>query len=308
MNQTFYAVFGNPVLHSKSPQLFSPLLENKPNSFFTRIRPRSAEDLVNIVRSLDIKGASITSPFKESVLPLIDKIHPAAAEIGAVNCIRQKNGYIEGNNTDHAGVTGALCESGASLQGMRVLVLGAGGAAKAAIYGLVHAGANVTVSNRTFAKAEKLAASFGCDTIPWQEHAKSRSFDAIVSALLPEAMPPFMDKLEYGVFLDAIYKPSALTAYTKNRGIPVIGGERWLIHQGAEAAAFFLGEKPEPVILEQKLNEKPDRDKLRIFVLTRSSLREFRQSAHDLVISGFGLNETTINNLIDEEKELAFGG
>ncbi len=308
MTNKFYAVFGSPVLHSKSPQLFSPLLEKRRNTCYTRIRPQSAEDLADIVRSLNIKGASITSPFKEDLLPLIDKAHPAAVEIGAVNCIRQQNGYIEGDNTDHVGVTGALQEAGVSLNGLKVLVLGAGGAAKAAIYGLAHAGAKVTISNRTFAKAEKLAAAFDCETIPWEEPGESRHFDAVVSALLPEAIPSFMDSLEYEILLDAIYKPSAVTAFTKRKGIPVIGGEKWLIHQGAEAAAFYIGERPEPAILAQKLAEKPDRDKLQVFVLTRSSLNHFHYSAHDLVISGFGLDETTINRLIDEEQELAFGG
>lgn len=308
MKNIFYTVFGSPVLHSKSPQLFSPLLDKQPNAFYTRIRPQSAKDLVNIVRSLDIKGASVTSPFKEEILPLIDKVHPAAREIGAVNCIRQQNGVIEGNNTDHVGVTGALREAGVSLKGLKVLVLGAGGAAKAAIYGLVHAGAEVTISNRTFTKAEKLATSFDCKTIPWEENGPSRHFDAVVSALLPEAIPPFMDSLDYEILLDAIYKPSAVTAYSKKKGIPVIGGEQWLIHQGAEAAAFYIGERPEPAVLAQKLHEKPDKEQLQVFVLTQSSLKHFHHSAHDLVISGFGLDETIITQLIDEEKELAFGG
>ncbi len=308
MTNTVYAVFGSPVLHSKSPQLFSPLLEKQPNTCYTRIRPQTAADLADIVRDLDIKGASIPSPFKEDVLSLIDKVHPAAMEIGAVNCIRQQNGYIEGDNTDHVGVTGALREAGASLNGLKVLVLGAGGAAKAAIYGLAHAGAKVTISNRTFAKAEKLAAAFDCETIPWEGPGKSRYFDAVVSALLPEAIPPFMDSLRYEILLDAIYKPSAVTAFTKNKGIPVIRGEKWLIHQGVEAAAFYIGERPPPALLAKMLAKKPDRDKLQVFVLNRSSLKHFHQSAHELVISGFGLDETTINRLIDEEKELAFGG
>ncbi len=307
MNHTVYAVFGNPVLHSKSPQLFSPLIDRQDDAFYTRIRPQSTEDLANIVRSLDIRGASITSPFKESTLSFIDKVHPAALEVGAVNCIRQKNGYIEGDNTDHAGVTGALREAGAALQGLKVLVLGAGGAAKAAVYGLVHAGAKVTISNRTFDKAERLAASFDCETIRWESSRGHRHFHAVVSALLPEAIPPFIDSLGYDVLLDAIYKPSAITAFSKNKGIPVIGGEQWLIHQGTEAAAFYIGNKPEPAILAQKLHEKPDRNKLQIFTLTRSSMQHFCQSTHDLVISGFGLDETTITHLINEEKELAFG-
>ncbi len=304
---TFYAVFGNPVLHSKSPQLFGPVFRKEDKVCYTRIRPRSAEDLVHIFRLLNIQGASITSPFKEDVAPLVDMSSSAARAIGAVNCLRLDNGRLEGHNTDHHGVTGALQEAGLSLNGARVLVLGAGGAGRAAVYGLVHAGASVSISNRTLSKALELAGTFDCAVIPWNHTGPISPFDAVVSSLLPEAVPPFTSELKYDVMLDAVYKPSEMTAHSKAQGIPSIGGERWLIHQGVEAAAFYLGVKPSPGTLAGNLDATLKEDSLRIFILSEDSIDRFSRQPHDLVISSFGLDDSTVNQLIHEEKDMAFG-
>ncbi len=302
-----YAVFGQPVLHSKSPQLFSPVL-NAQQECYLRIRPQSAEDLVQVVRKLNIRGASITSPFKEDLVHLSDGITEAARLVGAVNCIRYDGERITGHNTDHVGVAGPLQAYGVGLKDSNVLVLGAGGAARAAVYGLARAGARVWVSNRTQSRADALATDFGCKTIPWQQHAKLPRFDAVVSTILPEGIPPFMDQLSCRVLLDAIYKPSRVTAACKLAGIPVIGGEQWLAYQGAEAASFYLDREASPELLTRQLHAQPDPDKLNILILQADHLPDHAARSHDLVISARGLDQATINKLIDEEKHLAFGG
>ncbi len=303
---TFYTVFGSPVLHSKSPQLFAPLLDDL-SVTYTRIRPRSARDLIQLVKTLKIKGGSVTSPFKESIVSMVDKVSQDALAIGAINCIRNNNGLIEGHNTDHQGVTGALKEAGLSLRGARILVLGAGGAARAAVFGLVNAGAQVSISNRTSSRAQSLAYTFGGSFVPWENPGRLPRYDAIVSALLPEAIPPFMESLNYGLLLDAIYKPSAVTAFTEQQGIKIIRGERWLVHQGVEAAAFYMGVKTDASVLSRQLNVPPDNKEPDIFVLTAKNINEFSRKPHDLVISAAGLTNDTINALINEEKHLAFG-
>ncbi len=329
-----YAVFGNPVLHSKSPQLFAPLLEPKEN--YTRIRPQSAQDLITIVKKLNTKGASITSPFKESVFPLLDDVSESAHAIGAVNCLRYDAGVLSGHNTDCFGVTFSLREAGISLQGAKVLVLGAGGAARAAVYGLVHAGAEVFVSNRTNSKAAALAKAFGARQVNWENPGILPYFDAVVSTILAEALPPFAGYLAFGYLLDAVYKPSEMTAHCRRRGIKVIPGERWLIHQGVFAADFYINKfkkdhkatasaQPEAgssiesskqeleehhkraALLENGLKNRLQPEKLRIFVLNEDSIDRFRPGQYDLIVSGFGLNEEKVKNIIDEEKHLAFG-
>ncbi|MDR4987571.1 MAG: hypothetical protein RG741_01875 [Bacteroidales bacterium] len=330
---THYSVFGKPVLHSKSPQLFRTLL--KAGDVFTRIRPQTADDLISIVKLLDIKGASVTSPFKESILPLLDQVSASARVIGAVNCIRFKNGAISGHNTDHVGVTAALSEAGITLPEARILVLGAGGAARAAVYGLTTSGAEVFVSNRTYSKAENLARTFGTVHIHWENPGIMPYFDAVVSTLLPGALPPFAGYLAYGQLLDAVYKRSKMSEHSRNRGVRIIPGERWLIHQGVAAAAFYIAQPDEkhapssarnndPVdntthkaatddktkawaeLLGSRLHEVLRPENVRIFVLNETTIPEPDPAGYDLIVSGFGLDEEAVKNIIDEEMRLAF--
>lgn len=300
-----YAVFGQPVLHSKSPQLFSPVLDAERERYL-RIRPQSAEDLVRVVRTLNIRGASITSPFKEDLLGLADEITDAAREVGAVNCIRNDGNRITGHNTDHYGVTGPLQAFGLDLSGHNILVIGAGGAARAAVYGLKSDGARVWVSNRTCNKAEALAADFDCNTIPWERDAGLPHFDAVVSTILPEGIPPYMDRLTCGVLLDAIYKPSRVTAACKSAGIPVISGEQWLAFQGTKAAAFYLDKTTKPEVLTRQLQTRPDPTNLEILALQADNLHKPLEQPYDLIVSAFDMDQAAARRVIEEEKHLAF--
>lgn len=303
LNPLLYAVFGQPVLHSKSPQLFSPLMDAQRERYL-RIRPQSAEDLVYLVRMLHIRGASITAPFKEGLTDLVDEVTDAVRAVGAVNCIRYDGQKITGHNTDHVGVTGPLQAFGVELKGSSILVLGAGGAARAAVYGLTLAGARVWLSNRTHHKAEALAAEFGCQIIPWKQEAELPRFDAAVSTILPEGIPPYIDRLSCNAMLDAIYKPSRMTAACKSAGIPVISGEQWLAFQGTEAAAFYLDKKTRPEVLTSNLHQKPDPDNLKILALQKDNLHEPLEEHYDLVVSAYGMDQVAARRVIEEEIHL----
>lgn len=329
---TLYSVFGSPILHSKSPQLFKNFLYE--GDFYLRIRPQSAADLLFIVKKLDIKGASITSPFKEDLFFLLDEITEEAAAIGAVNCIRYEGEKVFGHNTDCFGVTASLQESGLDLCGSRILVLGAGGAAKAAIYGLIKAGSEVYVSNRTAHKAESLANNFGAIFVNWENPGRLPYFDAVVSTVLPGAIPPFAGYIASRCLLDAVYKPSKMKSHCNSRGMKIIPGERWLIYQGIAASSFYLGiqtpfslnildsidfrgfktkyssktgllsyiDKIENGIHKDSIREEP-----RIFILNDESIQNFSPDEFDLLVSGFGVSERAIQRVINEEMHQAFG-
>lgn len=330
-----YAVFGNPILHSKSPQLFSPLLNDQDT--YTRIRPQSPEDLIRVVKFLNIIGSSITAPYKESILPFLDHLTDAAAEVGAVNCIRNDDGRLTGHNTDAFGVTDALKEAGINPADSKILVLGAGGAARAAVYGLCKEGAEVFVSNRTSSKAEALAKRFGAKAVDWEQPGTLPYFDAIVSALLPEAIPPFIGYICYGWMLDAVYKRSEMQRHSLRRGAKIIEGTRWLIYQGIAAAKFYLpgqfsgfnaetianetfevaftekasrltaNERALAKAMEVSLNTVVSKECLSVYALNSKSLSSFDSGHHDIAISAFGYNDQTINKIRNEEIRLAFG-
>lgn len=326
-----FAVFGKPVLHSKSPQLFSHLLRG--GDKYLRIRPQTISDLILTIKLLSIEGASITSPFKEEIIPYLDELSEAASTSEAVNCIRQEEGIIIGHNTDALGVIGAFAEAGINLRNARVLVLGAGGAAKAAVYGLTKIGAKVYISNRTQEKAKALEKKFGTAYIPWESPGRMPHFDAIVSTLLPDAIPPYAEQLSFDYLLDAVYKPSKMSYHSIKCGKKVIPGERWLIHQGIAAADFYIlqnnkmakqllpyqpqqtinkSAKPEDndprvQLMENKLNEPVNMDNLRVLALNEHTNSGYDPEMYDLIVSCFGLNEQEINLIIDEEKRLAIG-
>src|SRR5690606_13543959 len=112
------------------------------------------------MRALSIRGFGISMPFKQAIIPLLDAVDPIAARIGAVNTVVNEGGRLVGHNTDHVGAARALAEA-VALGGANILVLGAGGAARAVAFGLCEQGASVTLCNRDEARAATLAADLG---------------------------------------------------------------------------------------------------------------------------------------------------
>ena len=154
-----FAVTGNPILHSRSPEIFRAAFEalGLDNYYYLRFASSRAEEIVQAMREATVSGFNVTSPFKEKVIPLLDDLDDGARKIGAVNLIVNEGGRLKGFNTDVMGVEQAFLENGVTLAGKKAVVLGAGGAAKAAVAALTEAGTDVVIINRTFKKAEFLA-------------------------------------------------------------------------------------------------------------------------------------------------------
>ncbi len=158
-------IFGDPVAHSLSPLMQNAALcELAVDAVYVpfHVRPVDLAGAVNALRALRIRGVNVTVPHKEAVLPLLDEVDPAARLIGAVNTIVNRDGRLVGYNTDGLGLLAALRDD---LQfgprGKRVLLLGAGGACRAALAALAGAGAvELRLANRNPARAEALAAGF----------------------------------------------------------------------------------------------------------------------------------------------------
>ena len=244
-----YAVIGNPILHSRSPLLFfgafgQALLP----AYYTRLASRSVDEALALAKELGVAGFNVTAPFKEEVAARADRLDDVAARLGAVNTVVVRRGQLEGANTDPQGLLGALQAGGCRPGGKRAVVLGAGGAAKAAAYALKENGAaHVTVINRTPAKAEEVAAKFGCAAATYadlqEEIAKA---DLLVSCLPAYVNPVHPAWLEEGlVVLDANYAASPLSAAAQSRGCRVISGLGWLLHQAAAAYRIFT-QRPAP--------------------------------------------------------------
>lgn len=295
-----YAVFGNPVLHSRSPQLFNAAFAQLGiDAHYTRVRPENAAQIVQIIRSFPLQGANITTPFKSDIIPYLQYVSPEAFAIGGVNTVVNGNGELRGYNTDYLGVTQSLIEAGCELSKCRCLVLGAGPAARAAIYGLTHAGASVVVANRTQLKAQHIAHDFGCEVID-VDSAKFHlsTFQVVVSALLPEVnLLNGAKLLPSQVLLDANYRQSAFSRYATAWGCSVISGQRWLLHQAVAAFGCLFGSCATLTAMEQAFNIEFDINELSIEPLSSENIKA------DLLIP----DSINFKNIVDEEVGKAFG-
>ena len=153
-----YGVAGDPVAHSLSPAIMNAALRRENvNGVYLALHAKTLKDLLSCVRDIPIHGLSITMPYKEAILKHLDNTDSHTTKIGACNTVvRAQDGKLYGFNTDAAGVVRPL-EQRITLEKAKILVLGAGGAARAAVFGLKERGAEVYILNRTAGPAQKLA-------------------------------------------------------------------------------------------------------------------------------------------------------
>jgi shikimate dehydrogenase len=201
------------------------------------------------MRTLGIRGFGVSVPFKLEILPLLDELEPLASRIGAVNTVVNEHGRLYGHNTDWVGAVRAV-EEVTSLEGARVLLLGAGGAARAVAHGFARAGAEVVVCNRSNGRAAELARQMGGTPLPWAEREQPAGWDVVVNATslgmgqVDGASPLSAAALSStAVVMDIVYKPLAtlLLQHARQHGARTIDGSRMLLHQAARQFELYTG-------------------------------------------------------------------
>ena len=248
-----YGVAGNPIRSSLSPIMMNTAFRRETvNAVYLALQANKLSDLLKLVHEIPIQGLSVTMPLKQEIMAHLEKTDPLSAKIGACNTVlRAQDGKLYGFNTDVAGITGPL-EKRMSLRGAKVLVLGAGGAARAAVFGLRDKGAEVFILNRTPETAQKLARQSGSKTIKKDAVAKT-TFDVIINAT-PIGMagikaPQMLEAKDLNTKLvfDLVYNPleTPLLRMARQKGIPIITGIEMFVQQGARQFEIFTG-KPAP--------------------------------------------------------------
>src|SRR6202789_987604 len=248
-----YGVAGNPIRSSLSPIMMNTAFRRETvNAVYLALQATKIADLLKLVQEIPIKGLSVTMPLKQEIMAHLEKTDPLSAKIGACNTVlRAQDGKLYGFNTDVAGIIGPL-EKRMSLRGAKALVLGAGGAARAAVFGLRDKGADVFILNRTPETAQKLARQSGSKTIKKDALAKT-SFDVIVNAT-PIGMAgikatPLLEakdlnpKLCFDLFYNPLEPP--LLRLSRKKSIPIITGIEMFVQQGARQFEIWTG-KPAP--------------------------------------------------------------
>ncbi len=257
-----YCIFGNPVEHSKSPAIHNAWFEHyKINAVYTAFKVNNISHAITAMKTLNIKGASITIPFKESVMEYLDHIDENALNIGAVNTIINKDGKLAGFNTDFMAAIKPLKPFG--IKNKKVCILGAGGAAQAVAHGINKNQGKLIIINRSIQRGKQLALKYNAQFISMHEINQKKELKAdIVINTTSIGMYP-ADKIENCPFpphllnhkmivMDIIYNPlnTKLLSHAHNKGCTTINGVSMFMHQGAAQFKLWTGITPvsmEPV-------------------------------------------------------------
>lgn len=244
-----YGVIGRPIVHSLSPVMHNAaFVAAGVDAVYLPFEVASLRDFIRCLARLGVAGFSVTHPHKESILCYLDGVDPLAEMIGAVNTVVVRGGgKLFGYNTDYVGVLRTL-QRYIHLEGSRVLLLGAGGAARAVAFALATAGAFVSVAARRPAAARALARAVSGEAIP-RASLRRRRFEAIVNctpvgqAPAVAASPLRPEELNCRVLFDLVYNPreTMLLRLARRRGIRTIPGWQMLVEQGAAQFEIWTG-------------------------------------------------------------------
>lgn len=268
-----YGLVGYPIAHSLSPAMHNAAFKAAGIEALYRLfdlDPGKPDDLANFCYEVDLNqmgGFSVTIPYKQAIMAYMDFYDPLAKTIGAVNTVKVKRDkkhdapVLIGYNTDAGGALAALNEK-TRLPGKRVLVMGAGGAARAVVYGLKAAGADVHVFNRTPEKAQALADEFDVNSIEYRIIKPEANFDVIINAtsvgMTPNATESLLhaDQIKKGsLVLDLVTDPmrTQLLKEAKQAGAETVAGARMLLFQAALQFKIWFGREAPFEAMEKAL-------------------------------------------------------
>ena len=260
-----YGVLGSHASMSLSPAMQNAAFQAKHvNSVFLPCQTSRLADFLAFARTLELQGFAVTMPFKRSILRAIDWVDPLAHRIGACNTVALQQSRWLGWNTDAAAVVEVLTKR-LRLAGSRILILGAGGAARAAAYAVRAEGAEVIISSRREARARALARGVAAQVVPW-DTAESLEVDAVINStpvgMYPhvESSPIDLARLRTRVVFDMVYFPlgTRLLNEARGRGLTTIAGLEMLVAQGARQFEIWTGLAAPRALMEQAVRQALD--------------------------------------------------
>lgn len=249
--KVFFSI-GYPIRNSKSPSLHNvgyKALGVEDQFLYLRaeVKPEGLEAAVKGIRGFNFGGVSVTMPHKQEIMKYLDDIEETAQKIGAVNTVVNKDGVLIGYNTDWIGAIVAL-EKKVALAGKKAGVIGAGGAGRAIVFGLLKKGVQVKIFNRSIDKAKALSQEFGCEFAGLDSLNEISNMDIVVNATsvgMNQDVSPidkeFLNNQQ--VVLDAVYLPkeTRLLKEAKEKGAQIVYGYEMLLYQGVEQFKMYTG-------------------------------------------------------------------
>jgi len=249
-----YGVVGRPVMHSLSAAMHNAgFAARGMNAAYVPLETNDAADFRRFADAIGLRGASVTTPLKMDVVPLLDEVTPIASDAGAVNTISITGGRWAGTNTDVDGFLEPLRRR-VKIAGLRATVLGAGGAARGVALGLIRGGAAVAISARRSDAAREAAVAIGATTTSWPP--PPGSWDLLVNAtsvgsrVLPGV--PVDLAIDGRIVYDLVYDPplTPLLEAAKAKGCAIIGGLEMLVAQAERQFEIWTGQRPPSGLFE----------------------------------------------------------
>jgi 3-dehydroquinate dehydratase/shikimate dehydrogenase len=267
-NTKVYGIIGNKAEASLSKYIHNPCFESSGiNAVYVpfKVEENELKEFMKRFREFKFSGASVTIPHKISIMQYLDSADETAKKIGAVNTVVSENGKLVGHNTDCYGLVMALKEK-TSLRDKKILVIGAGGSARAIIFGLKKEGSNITIVNRTTEKAKALAEEFDIkfDEIKNIKLAAAKA-DIIINAtgvgMFPDTGGCIINEKDFPkekIIMDIVYTPleTKLLKLAKKNKCIIVTGERMLLHQAISQFKLWTNKLPDMTIMEKQLNKK----------------------------------------------------
>ena len=260
-------IFGDPIAHTRSPAMHNAAFQalGLPYVYLPfHVRPADLVKAVHGVRALGLLGLNVTVPHKERIVRCLDSLSPEAELCGAVNTVVNQDGQLFGDNTDGRGFLNSLQEAKLAPRGIEVVLIGAGGSARAVLVSLIRARcATVRIVNRTQANARKLVRTYRrtgetrLEALPLDslcDPAVLSGVRLIINASSvglhdDEFLPLAYTATQAGcLFYDLLYRPdrTPFLSHARAAGRPVMDGRRMLLHQGALAFSLWTG-RPAPL-------------------------------------------------------------
>ena len=251
-------ITGNPLGHTLSPKMQNAALRNEGiNGIYLKFPSPSLDKIEDTIREYDIRGMNVTIPYKEDVISHLDTLSDRSEKTGAVNTIINDNGKLTGDNTDVAGIEFSFSEAGVNLNDVKkTLILGSGGAARAAVYAMCESGSEVHILARNKETSSAIRRDFSItDRIDG-----IGSYDAIINCtpvgMSGDAPYPFdlAEITESQIILDMVYnRPTGLVNEAMSRSCTIAKGGDMLIGQGAESFRLWFGKSPDTDIMRRAI-------------------------------------------------------
>jgi len=240
-----FGICGHPITHTLSPRLFAAAYPQSDYSY--ELLPASnPEKAIRLFIENGFTGINVTSPLKTSIVPLIHRKTPQCTAIGACNLILKQEDTLVAHNTDYIGVAQSLTEAKISVKNTICLLLGAGGAAKAAAYTLLQSGATLLWANRTPAHIPNPFHGHTPIILPFEEVANHLPACATIINTLPQPIPDTQNLrfTSKQTILDASYSSRPLEQQARLAGARYICGTRWLLYQAIPSFTAMTGIAP----------------------------------------------------------------